>query len=411
MTRQLIALLGRKDVPTDAVEEYCRYLGEALQPHEFQLQIRRVPWELHGWRQSLRALRLQSAAWRDTWVLVQYTALAWSARGFPMKFSRVLRMLKSAGARVAVIFHDVEPFSSPRLIDRLRHRVQRRTMRRALELADLAIFTVPLYNLSWLPFIPSNAVYTDPTAPMNQKFSSKTIMSVKGTISPEALLKLEAGNMASDNPSPLLRRSHFVPVGPNLPIPAQWQSPRHPKEIPTLGVFSITGGNQGAIETQRILAAVQHAAKSVGKLHLSVFGRHAELRQETLRKGLENYPVELSVDGVLEDEQIIERIRGCDVLLFVRGGISTRRSSAIAGISCAVPMVAFVGPETSWPLMDAGVILVSPSDPKEFDDALVRLLANPELRAGLSRVNQLIYSEHFAWPVIARRYAALLNSL
>ena len=62
MTRQLIALLGRKDEPTDAVEEYCRYLGTALQLHGFQMQIRRVPWELHGWRQSLRALRLQSAA-------------------------------------------------------------------------------------------------------------------------------------------------------------------------------------------------------------------------------------------------------------------------------------------------------------------------------------------------------------
>jgi len=46
-------------------------------------------------------------------------------------------MLESAGARVAVVFHDVEPFSSPRLVDRLRHRVQSRIMRRALDLADV----------------------------------------------------------------------------------------------------------------------------------------------------------------------------------------------------------------------------------------------------------------------------------
>jgi len=410
MTRQVIALLGRKDVPTDAVEEYCSYLGAALEAHEFQVQIRRVPWELHGWRQSLRALQLQSEAWRDTWVLVQYTALAWSARGFPMKFPRALRLLKSAGARVAVVFHDVEPFSSPRLVDRLRHRVQSRTMRRALDLADTAIFTVPLYKLSWLPFVPTNAVYTDPTASPNRKLSSKTLHSIGEVISSEALRKLEAGNEAAANPSPLMLRSHFIPVGPNLPIPEQWQSQRLQNDIPTVGVFSITGGEQGAIETQIILAAIQNAAKTVGKLRLSVFGRHAELRQEALRKGLESFPVELSVEGVLGDQQIIDRIRGCDVLIFVRGGISTRRSSAIAGISCAVPMVAFVGPETSWPFQDAGVILVSPSDPKELHDALIRLLANPELRAGLSRVNQLIYSEHFAWPAIAERFAAVLNS-
>ena len=410
MTRPVIALLGRKDVPTDAVEEYCRYLGDALKVHEFQLQIRRVPWELHGWRQSVRALHLQSAAWRDTWVLVQYTALAWSARGFPLKFPRILRVLKSAGARVAVVFHDVEPFTSPRLIDRLRHRVQRRTMRRALNLVDLAIFTVPLYKLSWLPFIPTNAAYTDPTADTNRKISPKTIKPVASILPPEALRKLEAGNKAADNPTSLMLRSHFIPVGPNLPIPEQWNSPHVQNDIPTVGVFSITGGERGAIETQLILAAIQNATKAVGKLRLSVFGRHAELRQEALRKGLENYPVELSVEGVLSDQQIIDRIRGCDVLLFVRGGISARRSSAIAGISCAVPMVAFVGSETSWPFLDAGVILVSPFDPRELNEALLRLLGNAELRAGLSRVNQLIYNEHFAWYVIANRYAALLNS-
>jgi glycosyltransferase involved in cell wall biosynthesis len=409
MTRQLIALLGRKDEPTDAVEEYCRYLGAALQQHDFQMQIRRVPWELHGWRQSLRVLHLQSQAWRGTWVLVQYTALAWSVRGFPLKFPCVLRLLKSAGARVAVVFHDVEPFSSPRLIDRLRHRVQSRIMRRALNLVDLAVFTVPLYKLSWLPFIPANAVYTDPSVPPNHKLSPKMIECIQGSIPPEGLRKLEAGNTAADNPSPLMLRSHFIPVGPNLPIPEQWDSPHLQNDILTVGVFSITGGNQGAIETQKILAAIQNAAKVVGKLRLSVFGRHAELREETLHKGLENYPVELSVEGVLGDQQIIDRIRRCDVLLFVRGGISARRSSAIAGISCAVPMVAFVGSETSWPFLDAGVILVSPSDPTELNEALLRLLSNAELRAGLSRSNQLIYKEHFAWPAIANRYAALLN--
>src|SRR6266849_8754897 len=110
MTRQIIALLGRKDEPTDAVEEYCRYLGEALRAHDFDLQIRRVPWEKHGWRDSLEAIRLQAGSWRGNWVFVQYTALAWSARGFPQRVLRVLRLLKSVGARVGIVFHDVEPY-------------------------------------------------------------------------------------------------------------------------------------------------------------------------------------------------------------------------------------------------------------------------------------------------------------
>jgi glycosyltransferase involved in cell wall biosynthesis len=359
MTRQLIALLGRKDVPTDAVEEYCRYLGDALQAHGFQLQIRRVPWELHGWRQSLRALQLQSQAWRDTWVLVQYTALAWSARGFPLKFPPVLRMLKSTGARVAVVFHDVEPFSSPRLIDRLRHRVQARTMRRALELADLAIFTVPPEKLSWLTVVPSKAA--------------------------------------------------FIPVGANLPF-AEAPVSRTTSEIPTVGVFSITGGEQGARETQQILAAVRHAAQKLGRVRLSVFGRHSELREEALRKGLESFPVDLSVEGIVQPEQIIDRLAACDVLLFVRNGISTRRSSAIAGIAAGLPVIAHPISETSPPITDAGVVLVSPENQDELNEALIHVLTDAGYRAELSARSRAAFKAHFAWPAISERYAAILNS-
>src|SRR5260370_20315856 len=263
MKRQVIALLGRKDVPTDAVEEYCCYLAAALQDHEFQMQIRRVPWELHGWGQALRALLLSAAEWRGAWVLVQYPALAWSARGFPLKFPRVLRMMKSAGARVAVVFHDVEPFSSPRLVDRLRHRMQSRSMRRALDLADAAIFSVPPERLSWLKTIPSNV--------------------------------------------------SFIPVGANLPSlesPASGGS----GDIPTVGVFSITVGEQGARETQQILAAVKHVSRKLGRSRLSAFGRHSALRQEVLRQGLRKFPVELSVEGVVEPEQGVTLLAACEVL-------------------------------------------------------------------------------------------------
>ena len=60
MSRLAIAFLGKRDEPTDAVEEYCRYLADALRAHEVQLEIRRVPWEIHGWSKALKALQLQA---------------------------------------------------------------------------------------------------------------------------------------------------------------------------------------------------------------------------------------------------------------------------------------------------------------------------------------------------------------
>jgi hypothetical protein len=40
----LIALFGRRDYPTDGVEDYCTYLGKALKERGVALQLVRVPW-------------------------------------------------------------------------------------------------------------------------------------------------------------------------------------------------------------------------------------------------------------------------------------------------------------------------------------------------------------------------------
>jgi glycosyltransferase involved in cell wall biosynthesis len=359
MTLPVITLLGRKDEPTDAVEEYCRYLGSALLAHEIEVQIRRVPWELHGWREALHGLKLQASHWRGRWVLVQYTALAWSARGFPFRFLHVLQILRAAGARIGIVFHDVEPFSSPRPVDRLRCRIQVLVMRRALQRCALSVFTVVPERLSWLNTVPPGA--------------------------------------------------YFIPVGPNLPFPGT-QSARSPAEIPVIGVFSITGGRQGFVETQTIIQAVRQASRRLGKLRLVVFGRHSELREEALRQGLSDCPVQLSVEGILEPAVVVSRFAECDVLLFVRKGISTRRSSAIAGIAAAVPMVACQDGETGPPVTDAGVILVDPGSPELLGDALVRVLSTPTLKEELAARSRAAYATHFSWSSIAAKYAAALRS-
>lgn len=375
MSRRVFALLGRRDEPTDAVEDYCTHLREALASHDLQLEIRRVPWELHGWPHSLQALKLQAAGWRDTWILVQYTALAWSARGFPLRFIQALRILAAARARIAVIFHDVEPYSGSRLADRVRRLAQLRTMRRAIDLADLAIFTVAPEKLSWLP-----------------------------------------GS---------LEKAAFLPVGPNLPTSSEPAIP-HSKSLPGLRVeessgvpsvvvFSITGGQAGARETLEIIAALRFASEKLGRLHLRVFGRHAELRESALREGLADTPVELSVEGVLEGSQVVQRLSACDLLLFVRGPISSRRSSAIAGIACGLPVIAYSGQETAAPITEAGVVLIpfgqdASVRQAQLNSALLRVLSDSVYRSELSARSCQAYHQHFSWSSIAARLSLLLEA-
>jgi glycosyltransferase involved in cell wall biosynthesis len=352
-------LLGRKDEPTDAIEEYSRYLARALQAHDIQVEIIRIPWEIRGWRNALRDLEGQARQWQGAVVVIQYTALGWSSRGFPWRVLQVMKALKSVGARVGIVFHDVEPYVGSRLIDSLRRYIQVRTMRGVLSLADFAVFTVPFERISWLKTAPRNA--------------------------------------------------SFIPVGANLPITSVIVRGNREYSTPTIGIFCITGGNAGTHETEVILAAVRYASQTLGKLHLSVFGRHAELREADLRSGLKDLPVELSVEGVAAPDRVVEKLSACDVLLFVRGGISSRRGSAIAGIACGLPLIAYSGPETAPPITDAGVVLVSADQPLQLHASLVRVLSDVDYRNDLSARSRATFQAHFAWPSIAAQFARLLK--
>ena len=359
--QRIIALLGRPDAPTDAIEEYCRYLGEGLRAENFDLNIERVAWAEGGWRAALRALRRKAKEWRGTWVLVQYTALAWSGRGFPLRLSRVLRILKAAGARLAVVYHDIEPFSGTRAIDRLRRSAQLRAMREAVRVCDVAVFTVPMGKISWM--------------------------------------KSQNGNTV------------FIPVGANFPTTSEANSR---KDISTGGklsiaVFGITGGDAGRNEIENIAEAVRFAAARVKNLRLIVLGRNTQSAEGELRKRLSDTGIELHVLGVLPSEGVVRSLSVSDVLLFVRGPISTRRSSAIAGIACGLPVVAFEGSETAPPITEAGLALYSPQRKGDLGDTLLRVLEDEHYRASLAQRSWVAQQQYFSWSAIASRYAEFLR--
>jgi glycosyltransferase involved in cell wall biosynthesis len=359
--QRVIALLGRPDAPTDAVEEYCRYLGEALLAHEFELMIERVAWRESGWSRAASTLRHKAHGWRGAWVLVQYTALAWSARGFPLRFPQVLKILKAAGVRLCVVFHDVEPYSGKRVIDGLRRRTQLRVMLQSLRLSDEAVFTVPLQKNSWIKHEPG-----------------------KGC---------------------------FIPVGANLPTSGEANSRQgiSTGRKLSVAVFSITGGESGRWEIDNIVEAVRFAASRVGNLRLIVFGRNAQNAEAELRKSFRDSTVELHVLGVLPGEDVVRSLSVSDVMLFVRGPVSTRRSSAIAGIACGLPVIAFEGPETAAPITEAGLALFSPQRKGDLGDVLLRVLEDEHYRASLAQRSLLAQRQYFSWHAIAARYAEFMR--
>jgi len=357
-SEKVILLLGRRDQPTDGVADYCEKLREAGLSRGLSFESVQLSWAENGWGPALAELRKAAAGWRDRWVLLQFTTLAWSRRGFPLRAPRVLDVLRQCGARPGVVFHDFSPLRGTGIVGHAREYSHLRVLRQLYARSEIAIFTVPLNKISWLP----------------QR----------------------------------REKSVFIPVGANCPEATSTIRDDSPK-VKTVAVYSITGGNRTAIEVADIGAALKRASKSAGPVRLVLFGRGSREAEPALRSELADAEVEIESLGLVTPEQASHALAGADVLLFVRGQISTRRGSAIAGIANGLPIVCYSGPETAWPITEAGILAVPLGDREALAGALETVLSDAPFRKNLAERSRHAQEKYFSWSAITERFAAALG--
>ena len=154
-------------------------------------------------------MRKAAADWRNRWVLLQYTTLAWSSRGFPLRAPHVLDVLRQCGARPGVVFHDFMPALGSGIVARARAYSQLRVLRGLYARSDLAVFTVPVEKITWLP--------------------------------------------------PRHDKAVFIPVGSNFPELDTMISNNGaaPPAVSTIAVFGFTGGAEGTREVGDIIHAMK----------------------------------------------------------------------------------------------------------------------------------------------------------
>jgi glycosyltransferase involved in cell wall biosynthesis len=357
-TKSIHALLGRRDEPTDGVADFCNFLGDALAARGICLETVQVPWVDHGWPRALRSLREASQDWRGEWVLLQYSALAWSRRGFPVGALRVARILQRNGARLGVIFHDAVGFEIRRLHDRARLRIQYMIMRNLYDRSERSILTIPPESVDWLP--------------------------------------------------PNSSRVTFIPIGANIP---EFLGDRSAvdRAVPTIAVFSITGGESGITEIQDIAFAARRARQRLGAVRLEVFGRGAESARARLERALEGSGVALRLRGILPAEEVTRTLAGSDVLLFVRGLAASRRGTFVSGIACGLPILGY-GETGADPAIDAaGVRLVPWHDFECLAKTLTQVLEDSNLRQELHKRSVNAQEKYYSWGNIAARYIEALG--
>lgn len=351
-----IALLGRRDFPTDGVRDYCTVLAAALENLGIRLNIYEADWKRAGRANVMWSLWKESANWGGRCVLVQYTALSWSRRGFPVAFLLVLALLRMRGARIAVVCHDVRGFPGDRWRERLRRAFQHEIMQIAYGIAHRVILPVPLGEAAWLPRHPRKAV--------------------------------------------------FIPVGSNIPVRACAE--RTARLEKTLAVFGVTGGLRAAQETEDIAIVARFVREKLGRVRLLVLGRGAEEARAMLEQRLSGVEIDLQVFGVLPAEEAGRKLADADALLFVRGEIDTQRSSALAGIASGLPVVAYGNAHQGNPLAEAGVEFVTPGDRAALARGAARVLEDEELRHDLQEKNRHVMKKFFSWDAIASSYADAL---
>ena len=190
----------------------------------------------------------------------------------------------------------------------------------------------------------------------------------------------------------------LVPVGSNVGVMTRG---RAQGEERTVVVFGVTENN--VAEATRIARVVRTARRSLPDLALQVMGRGAQQSMPVLQRELSRSDVRLSVHGVIAAREVVMHIADADVLLFLRGGASSRRGTIAAAIANGTPIVAERGPETATPITEAGLELVPLGDDAAAAAAVVRVIDNQIWRAELSSRNHEAYAQWFSWESIGTR--------
>jgi glycosyltransferase involved in cell wall biosynthesis len=356
-----VALIGRRDEPTDALRDYCSFLRRGLERRGTQLDQVEVLWNADGSFRAFGRLWTESASWIGRWVLIQYTALAWSRRGFPFRILPILWITKFRGARSAMVFHDPTAYVGNRAVDRFRRRLQLWAMKQSYHLAHRSIFTVPIENIEWLPTNPDKA--------------------------------------------------SFIPIGANVPVSETPLGRGRDSDCVarTVAVFGVTGGNALPREVRDIAYAVRYASRNGKQLKLSVLGRNSIEAESRMRQELQGTPVIAEFLGVISAQEVVDQLSTSDALLFVRGAVSGSRSSALAGVACGLPIVGYRGAETTFPITKAGLELVAKGDLDALAEALNRVLSDDTLRQNLCRMSSDAQTKYFSWDKIAERFQAELG--
>ncbi len=356
-----IALLGRKDILADGITDYCAFLGQNLAKRGIELRPVRVEWAERGWWRAVRDLLRQSKDWHGMWVIPQYTAMAWSDRGFPVGALACIAILRARGVRCAMLFHEPWGVPGPRAIDRVRCGFQNWTVRTLRRLTEKSIFTIPLATVPWLE--------------KNDK------------------------------------KSASIPLGPNIPENlTRRTAPENSANVTrTVVVFCVSDSPYGEREVADVAGAMRAAASPGLQLRAVFVGRGTTELKNVIATAFAGSNIEVLVRGVCAAPEVTRIFSESDAMLAVRGRLYLRRGSALAGLACGLPIIGYGGEATGTILEQGGIALVPFGDRDALGVALRDILTRSVLWQEMHDKSLALQQKYLSWDVIAADYDHFLR--
>lgn len=205
----------------------------------------------------------------------------------------------------------------------------------------------------------------------------------------------------------LKRGAIHVPVGSNVtPVAAGDEDARQRIGVRSQLVISLFGTGHPSRALEYATAAIRHVADALGPRSLTVLNLGIGAPRLDLAPG-----IAVAAPGHLQPDELSIHLHASDILLLpFADGVSTRRTTLMAGLAHGLPVVGLRSAATDSVLTQrSDALMLTPvGDISAYCDATLALARDSDRRDRSGRAARELYLAEFDWPVIARKIAAVL---
>ena len=199
----------------------------------------------------------------------------------------------------------------------------------------------------------------------------------------------------------------YIPLAPNIP---ENLAPRTAKCIQsdprkTVVVFCVSEPPHQQREIGEIAYAARVAVAAGIQLRVIFLGRGTVEAQVEIDRAFHGTQIEVCNLGICERTEVTRIFSDSDVLVGVRGRLYLRRSSAIHGLACGLPVIGYAGASEGTVIEEAGIALVPFADKEALGAELCKILTNPELWREMHEKNLRVQRDYLSWDATGRTYA------